>query len=169
MSAVLADWNELPSEEARTEVMACCGSRRWADGVTAGRPYASGDDLLAEAADVWWSLAPDDWLEAFSAHPRIGESGPPRAGSKAQAWSAAEQAGMSDSDASVRQVILDGNRQYEARFGYIYIVCASGKSADALLGILQRRLENDPEVELREAAEQQAAIMTLRLKKWLDS
>jgi len=118
---------------------------------------------MAAAADAAWTrLESDDWLEAFAAHPRIGE----RAGKAGtSAWSAAEQSGVADDS---RDRFLALNREYEARFGFVFIVCATGKSGREMLDILERRMRNNPADELREAAEQQRQITRLRLPKLLD-
>ena len=123
------------------------------------QPFASADQMLEAADRVWWELSPSDWLEAFAAHPRIGEKG--------DATASAEQAGVRDAARDTMVRLKDGNRAYEQRFGYIYIVCASGKTATEMLEILESRLGNDPGTELRVAAEQQRRITRLRLEKWL--
>jgi OHCU decarboxylase len=163
----LAEWNLLAAEEAIPPVLACCGSRAFAERVVAARPYASLDELLKTADEVWGSLGEADWLEAFACHPRIGES---RSGGSGQfsAWSKEEQAKAKAAPTEVLDVMAEKNREYEARHGFLYIVRASGRSADELLGILEKRIGNSTAVEIREAAEQQRQITNLRLKKWLD-
>jgi OHCU decarboxylase len=165
MSA-LAAWNQLPDAEAVPPLLACCGSEAFAKAVVQSRPYADLDELLAAADAVWWSLAESDWLQAFACHPRIGESAnhPSR---QFSAWSTEEQARARAAADSTLQSIAAKNREYEARHGFIYIVCASGRSAEELLAILDRRLGNPTEVEINEAAEQQRQITHLRIRKWL--
>jgi OHCU decarboxylase len=126
--------------------------------MAAARPFASRDELSAKADAIWAGLTRVDWLEAFAAHPRIGQSAEPGS------WSASEQAGVTDASQSL---FVDRNRDYEARFGHIFIVCASGKSAAEMLDILERRMNNTPDDELREASEQQRQITRLRLDKLL--
>jgi OHCU decarboxylase len=123
-------------------------------------------DLLRVADEIWWTLDAADWLEAFTHHPRIGEaqSAAPQS-ERASSWSASEQAGVATAAASVRSEVAAVNAAYEARFGFIYIVCASGRSAADLLEIARARLRNEPEVELRVAAEEQRQITSLRLRK----
>ena len=123
-------------------------------------------DLLRVADEVWWTLDAADWLEAFAHHPRIGEgqSAAPQS-ERASSWSAGEQAGVATAAASMRNEVAAVNAAYEARFGFIYIVCASGRSADDLLEMARARLRNEPEVELRVAAEEQRQITSLRLRK----
>jgi 2-oxo-4-hydroxy-4-carboxy-5-ureidoimidazoline decarboxylase len=162
----LNEWNELPEAEAREAVMACCGSRRFASELAALRPIPSFDELVISADKVWWSLGEQDWLEAFACHPRIGEP-PVNLSGQHGAWSEEEQSGTRDAKSAVLESIFVKNRAYEARHGFIYIVCASGKPAEELLSILERRLGNSPDAELREAAEQQRQITYLRFRKWL--
>jgi 2-oxo-4-hydroxy-4-carboxy-5-ureidoimidazoline decarboxylase len=159
----------LPEPAALEAFLRCCGSRRWADAMARGRPYRDEPSLLAAAERAAEPLSRADWLEAFSHHPRIGD----RAGLAARfprtaAWSSGEQAGMTDADASVLDALLEGNRAYEARFGHIFIVCATGKSATEMLALLRERLPNDPDRELGVAAAEQRKITALRLKKLIE-
>jgi allantoicase len=169
--------NALPAEQAFSELRACCGSTTWADRVTAARPFADAAALAATADRVWDTLAPDDWLEAFAAHPRIGDhaaaggasapaggASPPAPGAS---WASAEQAGVGEADPAVLAALAEGNLAYERRFGHVFLVYASGRKADDLLAELNRRLDNDPEVELRVAAAEQRKITRLRLQKLL--
>jgi 2-oxo-4-hydroxy-4-carboxy-5-ureidoimidazoline decarboxylase len=162
----LANWNQLPEAHALAPVLACCGSSAFAAAVVHGRPYADVDSLLARADDAWWLLPENDWLEAFACHPRIGES-PANASYQFSAWSAEEQSKARTAAESTLDSIARKNREYEARHGFIYIVCASGRSAEELLAILDRRLANTTEAEIQEAAEQQRQITHLRMRKWL--
>ena len=158
------DLNRLPAPEAEAQLRVCCGSRRWAARVAAGRPYDDGDALVA-AADAAWEDATDaDVLEALAAHPRIGER--ERGGAQERREQAAAAA---TSDAATAQALREGNRAYEERFGHIYLVCASGRSGPELLANLRSRLGNDPATELRIASEEQRAIMRLRLQRLLES
>lgn len=150
--------NDLDPETARAHFLGCCGSRRWADAMTALRPFDSFDAMAEQAAGVWRSLSREDWLEAFAAHPRIGDR-------TAAGTAASEQAGVRGAAESTLDELARLNREYEARFGYIYIVCASGKSAEEMLSIVRARLLHEPDEELAEAAEQQLAITQLRLRK----
>jgi 2-oxo-4-hydroxy-4-carboxy-5-ureidoimidazoline decarboxylase len=127
--------------------------------------------LLVASDEIWQSLTESDWLEAFGSHPRIGESsiGGSRTATSSQsaAWSTQEQEKVAEGENSAKVALADGNREYELRFHRIFIVCATGKSAQEILAILQRRLQNDPATELHEAAEQQRQITQVRLRKWL--
>jgi 2-oxo-4-hydroxy-4-carboxy-5-ureidoimidazoline decarboxylase len=167
MSGVLKRWNLLPAEAAADEILPCCGSRGWASGVTARRPLADEETLLAVSDRIWNSLAEADWREAFRSHPRIGETQAPNASHRSAAWSGEEQRKVADATASAKLALVEGNREYESRFGRIFIVCATGKSPEEILTILRRRLENDHGTELRETAEQQRQITQFRLRKWL--
>ena len=162
--------NRLGEDEARAALAQCCGSGRWVSEMLARRPFAGREALLRTSDRVWWSLDERDWLEAFRSHPRIGEK-KAEAGQteRERRWSAGEQAGMGTAAEQTRAAIADGNRQYEERFGYIYIVCASGRSADEMLQLLRERLGNCPETEIRVAAAEQARITRLRLEKLLDT
>ena len=138
--------------------LACCGSRRWAEAMAAAAPFDSPESAAAHAARTWNSLSPEDWLEAFAAHPRIGDRA-------ARGAAASEQASVRSAAERTLDELARLNREYERRFGYIYIVCASGRFAEEMLAVLRSRLTNDPETELRIAAAEQLAITQLRLKK----
>jgi OHCU decarboxylase len=170
---VLARWNLLPIDQAITAIQPCCGSSAWARKMVGRRPLSDEAALFAASNETWRSLQRSDWIEAFQSHPRIGDSGAseplqsqPRP-SQSAAWSAQEQKKVADADADAKKSLADANREYEQRFGRIFIVCATGKSAPEILDILKRRLNNDAETELEEAAEQQRQITENRLKKWL--
>jgi 2-oxo-4-hydroxy-4-carboxy-5-ureidoimidazoline decarboxylase len=164
--AAVAAFDALPGHEAAPLLETCCGSTAWVHGMVVRRPFTTLAVLLAEADNVWWSLSPDDWREAFDHHPRIGETNAAVAQPDAsRAWSAEEQRGATGAPDDVRQALADGNREYERRFGHIYLVCATGKSAEDLLAMLRARLANDPASELRIAAAEQARITRLRLMK----
>jgi OHCU decarboxylase len=164
----LASLNSLSPSEAEAEFLKCCGSREWARRVTADRPFASLDDLTERSEHVWWSLDPADWLEAFHSHPKIGETkaAAPTAAA-ARDWSADEQSGIHNAAQQTIAELAQLNREYEEKFGYIFIVCASGKSSEEMLAILCQRLGNDPAQELRNAAAEQTKITQLRLRKLL--
>jgi OHCU decarboxylase len=162
--------NAIPPEQVEAELLTCCGSREWARQLAAQRPFAGTAELLDTADAVWWSLDRKDWLEAFRSHPRIGER-TAEAGQtvREKQWSVREQAGLGTSSDATRRALAEGNLAYEARFGHIYLVCAAGKSGEELLAILSQRLANDPETEMRVAAEEQRKITHLRLEKLLSS
>lgn len=169
MNVVLAAWNAMGKDEAAAAVLPCCGSRRWAERMADARPVADEDKLMWRADVIWQELDAADWMEAFATHPRIGERKAPAAASgQSAAWSAAEQSAVAREDAAVLAAMAEGNRRYKERFGRTYIVCATGKTAREMLEILESRLSNDDAAELREAAEQQRQITTLRLRRWLN-
>jgi OHCU decarboxylase len=168
MVDVLAQWNRLPADEAMQLILPCCGSKAWARGMVARRPLGDEAALVAASNETWRSLSQSDWMEAFQSHPRIGESrsseAPP---AQSVEWSAQEQRKVAASEATVKIALAEANREYERRFNRIFIVCATGKSAPEILEIIRRRLNNDAETELCEAAEQQRQITEIRLRKWL--
>jgi 2-oxo-4-hydroxy-4-carboxy-5-ureidoimidazoline decarboxylase len=153
--------NALPAAAARAALARCCGSGRWVAGMMGRRPWASATALYADAEATWAGLGHDDFLEAFAHHPRIGA----RADQTDDAWARQEQARVGDADGETRRSLVEANEQYLHRFGYIFIVCATGKSAAEMLGLLEARLGNDPTRELAIAAGEQARITRLRLEK----
>jgi 2-oxo-4-hydroxy-4-carboxy-5-ureidoimidazoline decarboxylase len=124
-------------------------------------------ELLAASDEVWWALPEWDWQEAFDSHPRIGQQHAKRATAESLRWSAQEQRAAISRDDALKVALAEGNRQYEEKFGRIFIVCASGRSAAEILSMLECRMQNPPDLELREAAEQQRQITHLRLRRWL--
>jgi 2-oxo-4-hydroxy-4-carboxy-5-ureidoimidazoline decarboxylase len=162
----LAEFNELPSAQAESLMMDCCGSARWAANFASRRPYATVEALHKAADSLWWKLERADWLEAFSHHPQIGDK-PVSGWESARHWAAGEQTGARAATEEVKTRLARANRAYFEKFGYIYIVCATGKSAEAMLAILNQRLQNDLASELSIAAEQQRLITRIRLDKLL--
>jgi len=160
-SAGLAKLNELPPLEATTALMRCCGSSRWTATMVGARPFEDAAALARIAERTWWSLGEADHLEAFAAHPKIGETG-------GGAWSNAEQSGAASADDQIRGELADANREYAAKHGFIFITCAAGRSAEAMLADLRQRLRNSRAEEIRTAAEEQAKITRLRLQKLLE-
>jgi len=167
MNAVLEGWNRAGTEDATAAMLACCGARRWADAMVALRPIANVADLSTKADQVWETMAESDWMEAFACHPRIGDRKAPHASKRSIAWSAQEQSLTQNADDQVLAELATGNALYEERFGFTYIVCATGKSATEMLAILNRRLASDRATEIIEASEQQRQITQIRLGKWL--
>jgi len=152
--------NALSEEEAEAELLSCCGSKAWASGMAAARPFSGEEDALARGDAVWRKLSEADWLEAFSAHPKIGE--------RASGRASEEQAGTRTASRETLEALARANREYEERFGHIFIVCASGKSAGQMLDLCRERLHNEPRKELELAAEEQRKITRLRLERMLD-
>ena len=158
----------LPQSEALAAFLRCCGSQRWAERMERGRPYADQRALVDAADRAFAGLSREDWLEAFSHHPRIGYRGALAARFPATAsWSASEQERVANAGEDVLDALLRGNRDYEARFGHIFIVCATGRSAPEMLALLRERLPNEPAAELALAAAEQRKITAIRLGKLL--
>ncbi|AEH08694.1 MULTISPECIES: allantoicase [Protofrankia] len=166
-------FNALSPGAAHAELLGCCGSEDWAAAVGDGRPYPTLAALLDAASKHWWQLTEADWLEAFTAHPRIGERGAPlpapttstRATLAGMDAPRREQAALDNASLDLKAALVAGNQEYEDRFGYIFLVRAAGRSAEEMLGLLRERLGNDPATELRVAAGQQAEITELRLRR----
>jgi 2-oxo-4-hydroxy-4-carboxy-5-ureidoimidazoline decarboxylase len=157
----MTELDQRDESEIAPGLLECCGSAHWVRQMLAARPFESHANLEATASQVWWRLEPADWLEAFSKHPKIGEKG------KVSQWSAQEQSGMDSAAAKIANRLADLNCAYYEKFGWIFIVCATGKSAQEMLGLLEARLPNRPEEELRIAAAEQDKITHLRLRKLL--
>ena len=164
----IEELNRMPAEEARAVLTRCCGSTAWVERMVARRPFVNLNHIVGIAAAIWMSLTPDDWREAFTHHPRIGdlESLQRRFAGTADLASR-EQAAVAAASRATLEALAEGNRAYEEKFGYIFILFASGRSADEMLAALRRRIVNDPETEIRNAAKEQMKIMRLRLDKML--
>jgi 2-oxo-4-hydroxy-4-carboxy-5-ureidoimidazoline decarboxylase len=160
--------NSLSIRDARTFFTLCCGSKGWIDKMAASRPFTSMEELQKQALDVWNGLSAEDWKQAFAHHPKIGDIKSLRAkyiGTAALAQE--EQTGVRGVSEKTLRLLYEGNQLYEAKFGYIFIVCATGKSAEEMLSVLTQRLSNYPDDEIRIAAGEQATITKLRLEKLL--
>jgi 2-oxo-4-hydroxy-4-carboxy-5-ureidoimidazoline decarboxylase len=166
----VAELDAMPEARAKKLFADCCGSSQWVSGMLARRPFGSRAVVLSAADEIWESLEPADWREAFAHHPRIGErkSAAPQS-ERGAAWAAGEQSGVEQARDSVRAELAAANREYERRFGYILIVFATGKSAEEMLALARARLRNDPDVEVAIAGEEQRKITRLRLDKLLDN
>ena len=142
----------------------CCGTTRWVEAMLERRPFGSRDELLVAARDEWFALTPDNWREAFGHHPKIGDRESLRRRFATTAHlSEREQSGVAGASDDVVAALADGNRAYEEKFGYIFIVCATGRTADEMLRMLNERLPNGPADEIKIAAAEQAKITELRL------
>lgn len=158
--------NTLPPDEAAKELLQCCGSKRWAREMAERRPYQSLETLIRTANEIWSSLSPDDWLEAFRSHPKIGEKKAAESVSiQSREWSGQEQAGVSKASQETIDSLAALNRAYEEKFGFIFIICATGKTSEEMLAALRERLEHDQAAELQIAAAEQSKITELRLRK----
>jgi OHCU decarboxylase len=158
----LARFNAASPEEAVRLLYGCFANQGWAARVAAGRPYAGLTALLASAEAAWSELAPADWLEAFAAHPRIGERG-----GRSPAASDREQSAASQASAATLAALAAENREYEARFGHVFLISASGRTAEEMLEEVRRRMSNGPATELQAAAVEQRKITRLRLEHLL--
>jgi 2-oxo-4-hydroxy-4-carboxy-5-ureidoimidazoline decarboxylase len=165
--SALTRWNTLDADTAAREILSCCGSRAWASGLAAQRPFADAQQLFAASDQVWAALPEQAWNEAFASHPRIGQQHARSATAQSLSWSSAEQRAAMSQDAAEKLALAEGNRQYEERFDRIFIVCAAGRSAAEILAVLNTRMQNTAAAELLEAAEQQRQITQLRLRRWL--
>jgi 2-oxo-4-hydroxy-4-carboxy-5-ureidoimidazoline decarboxylase len=158
----IAALNRLSPSRASAELIRCCGSTRWAKAMAKARPFDTLETMQQRSDEIWASLGRRDWLEAFAAHPRIG-------GSAGSEWSAAEQSGAASAGEAATARLASLNDLYERRFGHIFVVCATGKSAAEMLDLLEARMSNGPHAELRNAAEEQRKITNLRLAKLVDA
>jgi len=165
--SILDRWNTLDADAAAREILPCCGSSAWADGIASRRPFDDPEDLFESSDWVWAGLPEDDWREAFLSHPRIGQHHAPSASAESLAWSSSEQSAAATEADATKLALAEANRQYEEKFGRIFIVCASGKSASEILALCNSRMKNSASDEMLEAAEQQRQITQLRLRKWL--
>lgn len=161
-------WNSLSPQEAEAALLSCCGSRTWVQKMAGKRPFGSLPELQEASDEIWRGLGREDWREAFRSHPKIGgEKAEQATTAEAERWSAEEQEGRNDSPPETLAALAEGNRAYQERFGYLFIVCATGKTQEEMLALLRQRLQNDPDTEIRIAAEEQRRITNLRLEKLL--
>ena len=154
----LAELNALAPTDAADAMWRCCSSVRWAGMMAALRPFKNEAELYQAAESAWWELSSPDWLEAFSHHPRIGER-------SASAWASQEQSGAKDASQKIKDELAKWNAEYEKRFGFVFLICDTGKQAGEMLKEMEKRMNNEPAAELRVAAGEQAKITRLRLEK----
>jgi 2-oxo-4-hydroxy-4-carboxy-5-ureidoimidazoline decarboxylase len=183
MTISIDTFNGYPLKTAADELERCCGSRKWIEAMLEARPFLSFDTLADTADRAWRRLSPADWQEAFSHHPQIGAKTGAKSGTNASVqsviprsgagladrdsgdWATEEQKGTANASEQTLKKLADGNRTYEERFGYIFLVCATGKSADEMLAILESRIGNPPETEIKIAAAEHEKITRIRLEK----
>jgi len=152
--------NDCAPEMARAQFRRCCGSTKWVQNMEQARPFSNLEELEACANRIWWACSSQDWLEAFAGHPRIGENSESR-------WAQQEQSSVAGATSPVLRALAEANRAYETKFGFTFIVCATGKSASEILEMLQYRLSNSATIEIQNAAREQRMIPQLRLPKLL--
>jgi 2-oxo-4-hydroxy-4-carboxy-5-ureidoimidazoline decarboxylase len=160
--------NKLKTEQLKTELFRCCGSTAWVESMIKIFPVNSEAVIFSKAEEIWFSLDKNDWLEAFRHHPKIGDLELlKKKFASTAAWAAGEQASVASASAETLQALAEANRLYEEKFGYIFIICATGKTADEMLAALQQRLGHSPQEEWLIAAAEQNKITKLRLEKLL--
>lgn len=170
MSEKLEQLNRAAKETVKTDLLNCCGSQTWARMMTEARPFTNVSALLKQAEQIWQNLEAEHWLEAFAAHPKIGaRQAAPKQQARSAEWSHGEQSGTHKAADSVLESLAEANRLYQKKFGFIFIVCATGKSAEEMLDLCRLRLNNDADSEIRIAADEQRKITEIRLKKLLNT
>jgi len=157
--------NDLSEVDAATALKKCCGAPAWVTAMVQARPFENTDTLFQKADALWFDLPENEWLEAFAHHPRIGESQLREKFASTAQWSAGEQAGVTRASEEVIQGLAVGNDAYYEKFGFVFLICATGKSAEEMLLALQKRLQNDRVTELQNAAQEHSAITKIRLEK----
>ncbi|WP_131667597.1 2-oxo-4-hydroxy-4-carboxy-5-ureidoimidazoline decarboxylase [Psychrobacter pygoscelis] len=170
MTLSLTSFNQLPEDAATNELLMCCTSERWATMLVEKRPFASLEALITASDAVWSKMGEADYLQAFEGHPQIGDVSTLKEKYRHTAGSAAhEQSGANEADDSTLHALAKGNQDYLEKFGFIFIVFATGKSAQQMLDLLNARLPNDREQELANAAAEQNKITQLRLSKLIEA
>ena len=161
----LAQINAMSEAAARDALLKCCGSTQWVSSMVQARPFDSEAQLFEQSDAVWFALPESEWLDAFGHHPRIGESQLREKFASTADWSAGEQAGVASASEDVIQGLAEGNDAYFEKFGFVFLICATGKSAAEMLEALRLRLPNDRQQELENAAREHSAITKIRLEK----
>ena len=164
----LESLNSLTSSEAMTQFKLCCGASNWVRIMENNRPFDSTDNLFQKAESIWFSLSTDDWLEAFIHHPKIGNIDSLwNKFHNTKSLSENEQFGVNDASENTLIKLAKLNQLYEDKYGFIFIVCATGKSSKEMLALIKKRLENNPETEMQNAVIEQNKITQIRLQKIL--
>lgn len=161
----IKEFNQLSAQEAKNEIFKCCGCTSWATKLTDNRPFNTIDDLRITSDTIWSTVSETDLMEAFSHHPKIGDKSSLQKKFVTKEWASNEQSGVNNASEKIIDELAKGNADYEKKFGYIFIVCATGKSATEMLEMLKNRLPNSPEVEIKIAAREQNKITHLRINK----
>ena len=160
--------NAMPLPEAQEAFTRCCGATRWVEAMLRERPFRNESHLFESAWRIWAKLESKDWLEAFTHHPRIGEAAV-QGSAEAKEWAQSEQATAQSASEAVKATLAAKNKEYEAKFGHVYLVCATGRSAEEILKFLEKRMGNDGPTELFVAAQEQEKITRIRLEKLLSA
>ena len=164
----LHEFNTLPTDELKEALVKCCASSTWVHKMLPHIPAEDMVELLEDAEIEWWNCSEEDWKEAFTAHPRIGDlESISKKFAGTASWASDEQKNVGTASQETLKALLKANQSYEEKFGYIFIVCATGKSAEEILGILYSRLQNNAEDEIKIAADEQNLITKLRIEKLL--
>tara|TARA_Y100001001_G_scaffold57289_1_gene54195 strand:+ start:417 stop:920 length:504 start_codon:yes stop_codon:yes gene_type:complete len=160
--------NTLTPSEANKQFELCCGASNWVEKMNQNRPFHDKNEVYQQAESIWFSLSSEDWLEAFTHHPKIGDIDSLRKKfHNTKSISKNEQSGVNDAEKSTLNNLAKSNQLYEDKFGFIFIVCATGKSADEMLALIKMRLNKNAETEMQNAAKEQNKITQLRLEKLL--
>lgn len=164
----LAELNTLPKPALTDALRKCCGSTAWVEAMGQIFPIPDMEALFEQASIIWYSLSEQDWREAFTHHPKIGDINSLKEKfASTSTWAAGEQAAVQGSSQAVLEALAEENTRYEEKFGYIFIVCATGKTAGEMLALLRARLPNEPAKEIKIAMAEQAKITQIRLEKLL--
>ncbi len=162
------EFNVLGRQVAKDALYQCCACESWCEKMLSGRPYVDLAQIKASASEHWSALGGDAWREAFEGHPKIGDMASlKKKYESTQGWSGAEQGGVAGAQQATLEKLSRLNDEYLKRFGFIFIVCATGKSAAEMLSILESRIDQSPDLELQVAAAEQMKITHLRLEKML--
>jgi 2-oxo-4-hydroxy-4-carboxy-5-ureidoimidazoline decarboxylase len=165
----IAEFDLLDTEKKKELLHQCCGSTNWVNKMIAALPAEDLIDLLEIAEEQWYACSEQDWREAFSHHPKIGDINSLKEKYASTGhWAANEQSSVKEATEQTLQRLAEGNEEYENKFGYIFIIYATGKTADEMLSLLKQRLYNSPEVEIQIAMEEQLRITKTRLEKLFD-
>lgn len=165
----LEEFNRLEEATMREELLKCCGSIRWANLMLQSYPFVSLEEIKKKATLIWYEqCTEEDWLEAFTYHPKIGDvKNLLEKFASTKEWTANEQSAIQKANTKTIEELARGNKTYEDKFGFIFIVCATGKSAEEMLQLLKQRLSNSYEDEIKIAMEEQNKITHIRLEKLL--
>lgn len=162
----IQEFNDLPLQQLKNEFFKCCGSSSWVEKMIASKPFSDLEDLMMKADRAWTSTNEIDLLESFSHHPKIGDlKSLEKKFASTKALAGSEQAAVQSASQTTIEQLAEGNMLYENKFGFIFIVCATGKSADEMLSLLKKRINNDRSTELKIAAGEQQKIIQLRIQK----